>query len=184
MAGRVREVGNPKQPSLLSEDPDTIEDEPKLAVFLDYWRQAHGDRGLPLWSDFKPRDVKAHLGWVIVVDALENLLDFRYRLVGSRVCDYFLGNGTGKTVREAFAATGGQFIDDVLALYRHACVSRIPLRLQGKAAMHNGAYFPAYDSLDLPYSSNGVDADRIVCVFTFNYKTFLQRRQTAALLRA
>ena len=36
------------------------------------------------------------------IDALPDYADFRYRLVGSSVCEYFLANGTGKTVSEVF----------------------------------------------------------------------------------
>jgi hypothetical protein len=179
MAECIREVGDPKRPLRLTEDPETIIEEPS-AFFLEYWRDNRSGASLPLRKTFVPKDAKAHLGWVIVADALEGFVDFRYRVVGSRVCDYFLGNGTGKTVREALAGTS-ELMEGTLELYRLACMSRIPVRLQGPASTYNQIFFPSYDSLYLPYSLDGERADRIVAVFTFNYQNLIQRRQSAAL---
>jgi hypothetical protein len=50
--------------------------------------------------------LREHLGWVIMVEVLPGEADFRYRLIGTLVTQYFLADSTGKTVSEAFAKNG------------------------------------------------------------------------------
>src|SRR6185295_4979011 len=106
---------------------------------------------------------------------LPDCSDFRFRVVGSRVAEYFLGNATGKTIREAFAGVDKEFIDATVWLYRRSCSERIPIRLTGPSSRHQSIYFPNYDALYLPYSSDGEHADRVINVFTFNYEEIAHR---------
>src|SRR5690348_10351033 len=82
-------------------DPAAV-DHPVLSFFLDYWRAgARGaPSGIPLFASFKPKEVRANLAWVVVVDVLPD--DFRYRVIGTCVAEYFARNTTGLTVSEAF----------------------------------------------------------------------------------
>ena len=59
---------------------------------------------------------------------------------------------------------------------------RRPTRSTGPATKVNGVYFPAYDSLYLPYSTDGVSADRIVNAFSFNYDEVRAREAYGILL--
>jgi hypothetical protein len=101
MVETVQMVGDLERPSTLVSNPEAI-DNPILDFFLTYWRTKRGDAVLPLRDSFVPKEVRGHLPWVVVADALPDYLDFRYRVVGSHVCRYFLSDGTGKTVHEAF----------------------------------------------------------------------------------
>ena len=176
----VEIVGYPSQPAKLVTDPDSV-DNPILSFFLNYWRTKRGDATLPLRKSFVPQEVRGNLPWVVVADALENYSDFRYRIVGANVSRYFLGDGTGKTSREAFAAWGQEAVDDVIALNARACVSRAPVRLTGPAITVGKSFLPEFDALYLPYSSDGESADRVVNVFTFNYKKVLEARSRVSL---
>ncbi len=176
----VELVGDPAQPSTLVTDPDTV-DNSILAFFLTYWRTKRGDAVLPLRKSFVPQEVRGNLPWVVVADALDNFTDFRYRIVGANVSRYFLGDGTGKTAREAFAAWGSEAVEDVVALNARACVNRSPVRLTGPAITVGKIFLPDFDVLYLPYSSDGETADRVVNVFTFNYRKFLETRSTGTL---
>lgn len=168
-------VGHPARPSRLVGDPDTF-DNPILDFFLTYWRTKRSDANLPLRSSFVPQEVRGHLPWVVVADALPDYVDFRYRVVGSNVCRYFLSDGTGKTIREAFSGASSEVIEGTLWLYRQACVERTPIRLTGPSSRWNEIYFPDFDAAYLPYSTDGERADRIVNIFTFNYQKFLEAR--------
>ena len=180
MTERVQMVGDPARPTRLVEDPADI-DEPKLSFFLSYWRTKRGQSTLPLRSSFAPRDVRSNLSWVVVIDALPEYTDFRYRVVGTRVADYFLGDGTGKTVRQAFGGVNSELVEGTLRIYRHTCVERIPIRLSGPATVHKNIYFPKYDSLYLPYSSDGENADRLLSIFTFNPQKLVATRSAELL---
>ena len=172
MTGRVHTFGDADRRTVVSENPDEVE-EPVLAFFLGYWRSKLRGR-LPAPGDFIPKEVRTNLRWVITVDVLRELGDFRYRVVGSAVCEYFLGDGTGKTVSEAFAAH--EIRDGVLWLYRLACEVRRPIRCTGPASMSGDTFFPAYDSLYLPYARDGYVVDRLVTAFVFNPKTIETQR--------
>ena len=166
MTDRFESFGEAHRAAATQKDPDRIDD-PVLTFFLKYWREKSRGRDLPLIADFVPKEVRGNLRWVVLIDVLRNRADFRYRLVGSSVCEYFLGDGTGKTVAEAFAGFG-ELAAGIRALYRRVCELECPIRVTAPATIVNGVFFPAYDSLYLPYSNGGQDVDRIVNAFVFN----------------
>jgi hypothetical protein len=176
--GPIVPFGDPARPSLFEEDPEEVEG-PVLSALLNYWRSQQKGDAIPLAAGFSPRDVKAHLSWIVVIDALPDYADFRYRVIGSRVCDYFLADGTGKTVTEAFAGMDalGNSIKEV---YRRTCMLGRPTRSTGPATIVDGIYFPNYDSLYLPYSKNGVTADRVINAFSFSYDQMRARHAFAS----
>lgn len=175
MKSCTRIVGDPKNPFEITDDPDAI-DNPILTFFLDYWRQEKGAGALPLRSSFSPKIVRGHLPWVVVADALPGCTDFRYRVVGTHVARYFLNDGTGKTIHEAFARQGPDFINSTISLYRHACDLRTPFRLKGPSSRSRTIYYPEFDAIYLPYSSDGITPDRVVTGFTFDNKKASQTR--------
>jgi hypothetical protein len=89
-------------PPRLIQNPDSI-DNPTLDFFIRYWNEKRGGRAMPSRASFEMREIKDYVGWICLLNALPDFRDFRYRLVGSRVADYFLGDGTGKTIREVFS---------------------------------------------------------------------------------
>jgi hypothetical protein len=151
----------------------TVEENPRnaghpvSAFFLDYWRRKLRGRKFPLAADFVPKEVRANLRWVVLIDALPDYSDFRYRLVGSSVCEYFLGSGTGKTVSEVFASD--RVARGIASVYRRACELEKPLRVTGPPITVSGVFFPTYDCLYLPYSTDGQKVDRLVNTFVFTY---------------
>ena len=171
---KARKIGNARMSASVCEDPHTV-DNPVLAFFLDYWQQARNGGGLPRASAFVPQQVRSHLRWVIVADALEGYADFRYRVIGSSVCEYFLADATGKTVSEAFR-DHEELRQTTIWLYRRACERQYPLRLTGPAISDKSIYFPSYDAIYLAYSSDGTRADRVVNVFNFDYRSLRQCR--------
>lgn len=178
MKNCTRFVGDPQNPSEITDDPDEV-DNPILTFFLNYWRQEKDTAVLPLRSSFAPKIVRGYLPWVVVVDALPGFTDFRYRVVGTHVTRYFLNDGTGKTIREAFARQGPEFIQGTINLYKHACDLRAPFRLKGPSSRSQTIYYPEFDAIYLPYSSDGVIPDRVITGFTFDNRKTVQTRQIA-----
>ena len=159
----------------LIEEPEAAE-QAVLQFFLDYWNASRAGAELPVPASFVPREVRGHLQWVTLVDVLSPQEgEFRYRLVGSRVADYFLGNGTGKTLRDAFEGADPGFIEGALWLLRRTCELRRPVQLTGPSSRWSNVYFPSFDNLYLPYSTDGERVDRIINIFTFD-KTILPGR--------
>ena len=157
-----------EQKTKLTEDPDVVT-HPVLGFFLDYWNAKRGASELPAPASFVPREVRGNLQWVTLVDVLPpDDGEFRYRLVGTRVADYFLGDGTGKTVRDAFAHADAGFVEGAIWVLRRTCELRRPLQLTAPASSWNKIYFPSFDSLYMPYSSDGRAIDRLISVFMFD----------------
>jgi hypothetical protein len=183
MTERVHNVGDPMRPARLVENPQST-DNPILTFFLSYWHQKRIGSSIPTHSSFNPKEIRGHLPWVVVVDALPDFEDFRYRVVGTNVCRYYLADGTGKLIREAFAGLeqGTEIAEGTLALYRHACVTREPFSYTGPSSVYRDIYYPDFDALYLPYSADGMAANRVVNVFTFNYQKFVKTRSQSALM--
>jgi hypothetical protein len=183
MTETITSFGDPDRPAQLVVDPAAI-DQPVLADFLRYWRSLRENAALPSYNDFSPKAVKAHLGWVVIADALPDYVDFRYRLVGSYVTRYFLSNGTGQTIREAFGA--GDLAESIVDINRQTCIMAAPVRLTGRASVVENVLFPDYDTLYLPFTTTGERADRVINIFTFDLKGCMNARQVepAALPRS
>jgi hypothetical protein len=161
---KPRRIANAGVSGWVHEDPLAVEDT-ILAFFLDYWRMKKTEDRLPLHQDFAPSHVRRLLPLVIMADALPDLSDFRYRVIGSKICRYFLADSTGRTVSQAFE-NYQQLGQETLWLYRRACVRRYPLCLKGPAIHLPGIFFPAYEALYLPYSGDGKAANRVLNVFS------------------
>ena len=118
-------------PPRLIQNPDSI-DNPTLDFFIRCWNEKRGDRAMPARAAFEMREIKDYVGWICLLDALPDFRDFRYRLVGSRVADYFLGDGTGKTIRELFSGDDKPLGQALLWVYQKTCRERLPLRGRGR----------------------------------------------------
>jgi hypothetical protein len=68
---------------------------------LAYWEELRGARIMPSRSDLSPPNMLSFLPNIILVDVLLDPLDFKYRLVGTKVTLKMLhANNTGKTMLE------------------------------------------------------------------------------------
>lgn len=166
----------------VSENP-SVTDNPILDFFLNYWTAKRGARTMPPRAQIVPADLKEHLGWLCFVEALPDYSDFRFRLIGSRVAEYFLADATGQTVREAYAAAkaGRVATDSVLWILRTTCLARVPMRVTGGGGEWRGHFYPDYDALYLPLSENGETANMVMCSFTFNYQAYTKTRRLSVL---
>lgn len=155
--------------------------QPVLAALKAYWDKQRGERAMPARRDLDPIDLKSHLGWIAMLDAMPGFEDFRYRLVGTRIADYFPTDGTGQTIRQAFAPFGNKTAGAVLAFHRQVARDRIPLHLSGALGRPGGAQF-AYEGLILPLSDDGVTTDKLMIGFTFDHAAVVlaNRRRTFA----
>jgi hypothetical protein len=160
-------------------------DDPVLSFFLDYWRKSvpSASQGIPLFSSFRPKEVRANLAWVVVVDVFPDMEDFRYRVIGTCVAEYFARNSTGLTLSEAFCDWDAPSRDGVVSLFRAPCLHRLPFRYSGPGFClpDTKKFLPDFDSLYLPYSTDGTRIDRVVNAFAFDYRKF--RETTDVRLR-
>lgn len=155
-------------------DPQNLQ-HPVLAFLKRYWDTKRGSRIMPSRAEIRPSEMKEHLGWIVMLDALPDLSDFRYRTIGTRVTQYFLSDSTGKTITEAFQAYGPAAINGVLWLHRKAAKDKVGIRAHGGAGWL-GRSFLDFDTLVLPLSDDGQNANKILSAFTFDISNLLQAR--------
>lgn len=157
-------------------DPHNLQN-PALKFLKAYWDAKRGARAMPARADISPADMKEHLGWIVLLDALPGFSDFRFRTIGTRVTQYFLADSTGKTLSEAFGAYGPEIVGGVLAVHRRAAQDKVVVRAYGGAGWL-GRSFLDFDALFLPLSDDGVTTNMVLGAFTFDVSQLLQSRAT------
>jgi hypothetical protein len=139
---------------------------PTLAFLKNYWEQKRAGRALPTRADIKPSEMKQHLGWVVLVDALPGFGDFRYRTIGTRLSPYFAPQSTGKPISEVFQPFGEPVVKAMLAPYRKAARDQVVVHAWG-AADWMGRAFLDFESIYMPLSDDGVTANMVLSAVTF-----------------
>lgn len=87
-------------------------EKPELRLLLDYWHRLRADQALPRAAQVSPFDMRAALGHIVIVDALDEGRDGIYRLFGSKVAQRLGSDLTGRHLRE---------LDDGSYLAQFAC---------------------------------------------------------------
>jgi len=171
MSQRLEHVGAEINPSTLENDT--------LAFLLQYWNEKRGERAIPSRADIKVSEMREHLGWVIMVEVLPDFADFRYRLIGTLVTQYFLSDGTGKTVSEMYAAHSNPGTGKgVAAMFRKCARDKVVVRSFGTSGWF-GRGFEAFDCICLPLSDDGENVNMILHAFVFDRPAVLLAREVA-----
>lgn len=170
MPERLYKVGSEIDPTELTN--------PTLAFLRRYWDEKRGDRLMPSRRDIRPSELKEHLGWVLMIEVFPDLSDFRYKLIGTLVTQYFLSDSTGKTVSEAFAQHGPAATNAVKAILRKTARDRVPMRAFGKAGWVAPGY-EQFDALYLPLSDDGETVNMILHGFVFDRPSVMMAREIA-----
>lgn len=170
MRNRLTGVGTEIDPQHLAH--------PTLAFLREYWDAKRGNRAMPSRADIRPSELKEHLGWVLMIEVFPDLSDFRYRLMGTLVTEYFLTDATGKTVTEAFAERGPAAAKAVKALLRKTARERMPVRAYGDAGWIAPGY-EEFDALYLPLSDDGEQVNMILHGFVFDKPQVMLAREIA-----
>lgn len=144
-----------------------------LAFLKSYWDLKRGARAMPARSDIRPSEIKEHLGWILLVDVLAEPDEFRFRMVGTRITEYFVLDPSGKTIAEAFAPYGEETVNTVLATHRKVVRERVPMRVHGGAGLFARPYLD-FDAIYLPLSSDGQSVNIILSAFTFDRSALLK----------
>jgi len=148
---------------------------PILSFLLQYWESKRRERALPSRADIKPAEMKEYLGWIILIDALPDFGDFRFRMIGTRVSQYFLADATGQTMREAFAPYGEPVVNSVIATHRKTARDKVVVRAYGGAGWL-GRSFLDFDAIYLPLADDGENVNMILSAFTFDAAELIKAR--------
>lgn len=86
-------VGN--NPQQLEINRDSPPPTPLLNNLLGYWENCRGGRAIPARADLDPLHIPRLLSSVMLIDVLRDPLDFRYRLIGTRIVERLKSDYTG-----------------------------------------------------------------------------------------
>jgi hypothetical protein len=151
---------------------------PTLDFLYRYWDEKRGQRALPRRSDIIASELRPHLGSVMLVDVVSNLDEFRYRLVGTLVTQYFLKDGTGMTVDEAFADRDPLVAKAISGLFRKSAQEHAVLHTFGNA-LWLGPGFEEFEAIYLPLSDDGTSVNMILHAFVFDRERVMMSREIA-----
>jgi len=146
-----------------------------------YWEGKRQGRAMPRRSNISPAELKEHLGWVMILEVMPGAKDFRYKLIGTLVTEYFSADATGKTVMESFRETQGEETAKAINyLFRRVAREKIVLRVLGDANwLEDG--MEEFESLYLPLSDDGETVSHILHAFVCDREKMLLARQIARL---
>lgn len=160
-----------KEPIIYTSDTLDAERFPKLAEFRQIWDAKRGDRFAPAWreldfSAFPPSIIP----YMYLLDVSRDPLDFRYRFLGTAVCEIEGQDPTGKSVDEVrplelahLARTQFEnFTDDPKPTF-------FMMQEQEDGQLTLGRQI--YGGLRLPLSSDGVTMDQFVVLSHFEQQT-------------
>ena len=122
-------VASLEQRALLGPDPEIVSASDVLD-FHSYWLRIRRDRSVPTRADFDPAEIAHLLPGVLLLNVLDDPLDFEYRIVGEYVQSRF-GNGKGRRVRHAALADLSGVRGSAYDSYRWVFRNRRPQFLEG-----------------------------------------------------
>src|SRR5665213_2544428 len=158
MNDRLERVGTEINPAALENET--------LAFLFKYLNDKRGVRAMPTRADIRASEMKEHLGWVILMEVLPDLSDFRYKLIGTLVNQYYLSDSTGKTVTEAFAQQSDGSAKAVAAMFRKCARDRVVVYAFGEAGWI-GKGFEKFECISLPLSDDGETVNMILHAIVF-----------------
>jgi hypothetical protein len=163
-------------PNVKFEDNPARLAHPILSSLKAYWDEKRGSRPMPARADLRPADMREHLPWIVLIDVLHGGAEFRYRLIGTLITQYFKTDSTGQTVTEAWASQGEEGVQGVLSILRSTIQNKVVMRCYGETGW-NTIGLENFDSVYLPLSDDGETVNMILHAFVFNRPEVLFARK-------
>ena len=135
----------------------------RLLALYDYWHDRAGERAMPAYKDIDPVDMKSWLANLVLVEFTDNLFNYRVRLEGTNIEQFYGARRTGAGLE---VVTAAEERDLLLQQYR-------PVFEAGRPAYYEAAFensegiFSHQAKLLLPLSSDGVHVDMILAGIYF-----------------
>jgi hypothetical protein len=122
---------------------------------------------MPSRDDIDPSEIGEYLGWVCLLEILPSGEDFRLRLVGRALGQYFAHDVNGLTVTEALAPAGTKSARAVLGYAMTAVEKTCVVRAFGDCSFSRPQQPQEFETLFLPLSDDGVHVNMLLGVFAF-----------------
>lgn len=136
--------------------PDLLQSD-KLRRLHGFWAALKGSRGLPFRADFHPEQLGFILGQITVIEVLRDPLNFRYKLIGTRIEAAGRRGDQGKTVDRIEPAPYRDLAD---AAYRQVTKDRAPCcqRISYVSYVREEDVI-SFERIILPFTQSGDEVD-------------------------
>ena len=130
-----------------------------IRQIVGYWTAIHPPSGLPGRQHFDPLQVPRLLPNIRLLDVVGQPPRFRVRLMGTRMCEVFGGEQTGRWLDEIFSNLDGSLTHTELL---RTIESRAPRWRRGKPALEVEKDFLDMERVYLPFARDGQTVDLIL----------------------
>lgn len=133
---------------------------------------------MPSRADIRPSDLRRCLDSIAMIDVLDGGAEFRYRVVGTLLTQYFLADPTGKTLTEAWPNVASAIAERSRANLMRIVQMRVPVYVSGR--LDWPAVGPeSFELLSMPLSDDGHNVNMVLSIFSFERNRALLDRQLA-----
>jgi hypothetical protein len=140
-------------PQRIVRDPEQLVSE-RLQRLLAYWTSLKGTRLAPARSELNPADMRDQLGWIWLMDVLDGGEDFRFRMGGDRIIQFFGQRLAGATLNDV-AAQYPEFFGRFRNLVHLATYSGKPASGGPSQTAYEPRAYLEVEALMLPLSDDG-----------------------------
>jgi hypothetical protein len=126
----------------------------RLRRLYAYWESLKGDRVAPSRSELNPAEIRDQLGWIWLMDVIEGGEDFRFRMGGDRVIQFFGQRLSGMLLSNAMAGAP-EFFARFRNLVRLAALNGMPASGGPAQTAYQPRSYLEVEALMLPLSDDG-----------------------------
>ncbi len=132
-----------------------------------YWRLLRRDRKIPARADLSPKDLRAILRHVVILQVLDGGKDYEYRITGDAHVEAYGLNFNAMRLSTIEAASP-YFGNMMRGLYEHVRVTAEPFAVRGWVGREVAdARFVYFESVFLPFGDDGETVDHLACVSVY-----------------
>ncbi len=131
-----------------------------------YWAAKRGERRAPGRCDIDPIEIRAHLGTLFMLDVLDEGLDYRYRLIGTRIVEISGRDATGSRFSDLYASQP-EALDKILRTFAPAISEISPVFATGQMLWRPERDFRRFEGGYFPLSTDGTAVDVLLCKMCF-----------------
>jgi len=139
---------------------------PKVRQIHDYWRSIHPAAGLPGRQHLDPVDIPSLLPNIGLIDAPGPQGDFTFRLMGTKLVDFYGADFTGKSFVGAYVkATESMAYNDL----RATVADHLPRWRRGQAMFVRNREYVIIERIYLPFASDGATVTMVLALLLAKY---------------
>jgi hypothetical protein len=127
----------------------------RLQRLFSYWDALRGARTAPSRGELNPAEMKDQLGWVWLMDVLDGGKDFRFRMGGDRIVQFFGERLSGNTLA-GVSDRAPAFFGRLRDLVGMATVTQKAVAAGPTQTAYEPRAFLEVEALILPLSDDGV----------------------------